>query len=33
VKRHPHAVAEHIDRCKHLLSVFYHVHGALVGEI
>jgi hypothetical protein len=32
-KRHPHAVAEHMDRCKHLLSVFYHVHGALVGEI
>jgi hypothetical protein len=22
-----------MDRCKHLLSVFYHVHGALVGEI
>jgi hypothetical protein len=33
VKRHPHAVAEHMDRCKHLLSVFYHVQGALVGEI
>jgi hypothetical protein len=32
-KRHPHATAEHIDRCKHLFSVFYHVHGALVGEI
>jgi hypothetical protein len=32
-KRHPHATAEHMDRCKHLLSVFYHVHGALVGEI
>jgi hypothetical protein len=32
-KRHPHAAAEHMDRCKHLLSVFYHVHGALVGEI
>jgi hypothetical protein len=32
-KRHPHAVAKHMDRCKHLLSVFYHVHGALVGEI
>jgi hypothetical protein len=31
--RHPHAAAEHMDRCKHLLSVFYHVHGALVGEI
>jgi hypothetical protein len=33
VKRHPHAVAEHMDRCKHLLSVFYHIHEALVGEI
>jgi hypothetical protein len=22
-----------MDRCNHLLSVFYHVHGALVGEI
>jgi hypothetical protein len=33
VKRHPYAIAEHMDRCKHLLSVFYHVHGALVGEI
>jgi hypothetical protein len=22
-----------MDRCKHLLSVFYHVHRALVGEI
>jgi hypothetical protein len=32
-KRRPHAAAEHMDRCKHLLSVFYHVHGALVGEI
>jgi hypothetical protein len=32
-KRNPHAAAEHMDRCKHLLSVFYHVHGALVGEI
>jgi hypothetical protein len=32
-KRHPHAAEEHMDRCKHLLSVFYHVHGALVGEI
>jgi hypothetical protein len=32
-KRHPHTAAEHMDRCKHLLSVFYHVHGALVGEI
>jgi hypothetical protein len=32
-KRHPHAAAEHMDRCKHLLSVFYHVHGELVGEI
>jgi hypothetical protein len=32
-KRHPHAIAEHMDRCKHLLSVFYHIHGALVGEI
>jgi hypothetical protein len=32
-KRHPHSAAEHMDRCKHLLSVFYHVHGALVGEI
>jgi hypothetical protein len=32
-KRHPHAAAEHMDRCKHLLGVFYHVHGALVGEI
>jgi hypothetical protein len=32
-KRHPHATAEHMDRCKHLLSVFYHVHEALVGEI
>jgi hypothetical protein len=32
-KKHPHAAAEHMDRCKHLLSVFYHVHGALVGEI
>jgi hypothetical protein len=33
VKRHPHAAAEHMDKCKHLLSVLYHVHGALVGEI
>jgi hypothetical protein len=32
-KRNPHAAAEHMDWCKHLLSVFYHVHGALVGEI
>jgi hypothetical protein len=32
-KRHPHDAAEHMDRCKHLLSVFYHIHGALVGEI
>jgi hypothetical protein len=32
-KRHPHAAVEHMDRCKHLLSVFYHVHGALGGEI
>jgi hypothetical protein len=32
-KRHPHAAAEHMDWCKHLLSVFYHVNGALVGEI
>jgi hypothetical protein len=32
-KRHLHAAAEHMDRCKHLLSMFYHVHGALVGEI
>jgi hypothetical protein len=32
-KRHPHAVVEHMDRCKHLLSVFYHLHRALVGEI
>jgi hypothetical protein len=32
-KKHPHAVAEHMDRCKHLLSMFYHVHRALVGEI
>jgi hypothetical protein len=32
-KKHPHATAEHMDRCKHLLSMFYHVHGALVGEI
>jgi hypothetical protein len=32
-KRHPHAAAEHMDRCKHLLSVFYHIHRALVGEI
>jgi hypothetical protein len=32
-KRHPHAAAEYMDRCKHLLSVFYHVHGALVEEI
>jgi hypothetical protein len=32
-KRHPHAAAEHMDRCKHLLSVFYHIHGTLVGEI
>jgi hypothetical protein len=32
-KRHPHAAAEHVDMCNHLLSVFYHVHGALVGEI
>jgi hypothetical protein len=31
--RHPHAAAEHMDRYKHLLSVFYHVHGALVEEI
>jgi hypothetical protein len=33
VKKHPHTIAEHMDRCKHLLSVFYHMHGALVGEI
>jgi hypothetical protein len=33
VKRHPHAAAEHMDRCKHLLSMFYHIHGALVGDI
>jgi hypothetical protein len=33
VKKHPHAAAEHMDRCKHLLSVFYHVHRASVGEI
>jgi hypothetical protein len=32
-KRHPHAAAEHMDRCKHLLSVLYHFHRALVGEI
>jgi hypothetical protein len=32
-KKHPHAVAEHMDRCKHLLSMFYHVHRALVGEV
>jgi hypothetical protein len=32
-KRHPHAAAEHMDWCKHLLSVFYHIHVALVGEI
>jgi hypothetical protein len=32
-KRHPHAVTEHMDRYKYLLSVFYHVHEALVGEI
>jgi hypothetical protein len=32
-KRHPHAAAEHMDRCKHLLSMFYHVDRALVGEI
>jgi hypothetical protein len=25
-KRHPHAAAEHMDRCKHLLSMFYDVH-------
>jgi hypothetical protein len=32
-KRHPHAAVDHMDRCKHLLSMFYHVHGALVGKI
>jgi hypothetical protein len=32
-KKHPHAAAEHMDRCKHLLSVLYHVHRALVGDI
>jgi hypothetical protein len=32
-KRHPHAATEHMDRCKHLLIVFYHIHEALVGEI
>jgi hypothetical protein len=32
-KKHPHAIAEHMDRCKHLLSAFYHIHGVLVGEI
>jgi hypothetical protein len=32
-KRNPHAAAEHMNRCKHLLSMFYHVHAALVGEI
>jgi hypothetical protein len=32
-KKHPHAAIEHMDKCKHLLSVFYHVHKALVGEI
>jgi hypothetical protein len=32
-KRHPHVAAKHMDRCKLLLSVFYHVHGALLGEI
>jgi hypothetical protein len=32
-KKHPHAAAEHMDRCKHLLSVFYHIHEALVGDI
>jgi hypothetical protein len=32
-KRHPHAVAEHMDKCKHLLSMFFHIHRALVGEI
>jgi hypothetical protein len=32
-KRHPHAATEHMDRYKYLLSVFYHVHEALVGEI
>jgi hypothetical protein len=32
-KKHPHAAAEHMNRCKHLLSMFYHVHRALVGEV
>jgi hypothetical protein len=32
-KRHPHAATEHMDRYKYLLSMFYHVHKALVGEI
>jgi hypothetical protein len=32
-KKYPHAAVEHMDRCKHLLSVFYHVLRALVGEI
>jgi hypothetical protein len=32
-KKHRNAAAEHMDRCKHLLSVFCHVHGALVGDI
>jgi hypothetical protein len=32
-KRHPYVTAEHLDRCKHLLNVFYHIHRALVGEI
>jgi hypothetical protein len=32
-KKYPHAAVEHMDRCKHLLSVFYHVHRALVGEV
>jgi hypothetical protein len=32
-KRHPYATAEHMDRCKNLLSIFYHVHNTLVGEI
>jgi hypothetical protein len=33
VKKHPHATAEHMDRCRHLLSMFYHMHKALVSEI
>jgi hypothetical protein len=33
VKKHPHAIAEHMNRCKHLLSMFYHVHRAQVGEV